>query len=163
RWGCPTASRNARAAAAARDRTASAGRALGIRRRPPRRCRRPAIPRRWRQSVRARKRRRRGSGLPPLPGAVWASWPTVPIPPGGPGCKRFSPIVREGNGALRRLSNEEIAKDPQYGDFSLEQAKLGVEDFYDRMDDVMSPAPLDPMRAMMEAIAALDEQVKARV
>jgi len=31
------------------------------------------------------------------------------------------------------------------------------------MDDVMSPAPLDPMRAMMEAIAALDEQVKARV
>jgi len=27
----------------------------------------------------------------------------------------------------------------------------------------MSPAPLDPMRAMMEAIAALEEQVKARV
>ena len=82
---------------------------------------------------------------------------------GGPGFKRFRPIVREANGGLRRLSNEEIAKDPQYGDFSLEQAKLGVEDFYDRMDDVMSPAPLDPMRAMMEAIAALDEQVKARV
>jgi hypothetical protein len=82
---------------------------------------------------------------------------------GGPGFKRFRPIVREGNGALRRLTNEEIAKDPQYADFSLEQAKLGVEDFYDRMDDVMSPAPLDPMRAMMEAIAALDEQVKARV
>jgi len=82
---------------------------------------------------------------------------------GGPGFKRFRPIVREANGALRRLSNEEIAKDPQYGDFSLEQSKLGVEDFYDRMDDVMSPAPLDPMRAMMEAIAALEEQVKARV
>jgi hypothetical protein len=82
---------------------------------------------------------------------------------GGPGFKRFRPIVREGNGGLRRLTNEEIAKDPQYGDFSLEQAKLSVEDFYDRMDDVMSPAPLDPMRAMMEAIAALEEQVKARV
>jgi hypothetical protein len=82
---------------------------------------------------------------------------------GGPGFKRFRPIVREANGGLRRLTNEEIAKDPQYGDFSLEQAKLGVEDFYDRMDDVMSPAPLDPMRAMMEAIAALEEQVKARV
>ena len=27
----------------------------------------------------------------------------------------------------------------------------------------MSPAPLDPMRAMMEAITALEEQVKARV
>ncbi len=82
---------------------------------------------------------------------------------GGPGFKRFRPIAREGNGGLRRLTNEEIAKDPQYGDFSLEQAKLGVEDFYDRMDDVMSPAALDPMRAMMEAIAALEEQVKARV
>jgi hypothetical protein len=82
---------------------------------------------------------------------------------GGPGFKRFRPIVREGSGGLRRLTNEEIAKDPQYGDFSLEQAKLSVEDFYDRMDDVMSPAPLDPMRAMMEAIAALEEQVKARV
>ena len=43
------------------------------------------------------------------------------------------------------------------------QAKLGVEDFYDRMDDVMSPRPLDPMRAMTEAITALEEQVKTRV
>jgi hypothetical protein len=82
---------------------------------------------------------------------------------GGPGFKRFRPIVRDRNGGLRRLTNEEIAKDPQYGDFSLEQGKLGVEGFYDRMDDVMSPSPLDPMRAMKEAIAALDEQVKARV
>ena len=31
------------------------------------------------------------------------------------------------------------------------------------MDDVISPAPLDPMRAMKEAITALEEQVKARV
>jgi hypothetical protein len=31
------------------------------------------------------------------------------------------------------------------------------------MDDVMSPAPLDPMRAMKEVITALEEQVKARV
>jgi len=82
---------------------------------------------------------------------------------GGPGFKHFRPIVREKNGTLRRLTNDEIAKNPQYGDFSLEQAKLAVEDFYDRMDDVMSPAPLDPMRAMKEAITSLEEQVKARV
>jgi hypothetical protein len=31
------------------------------------------------------------------------------------------------------------------------------------MDDVMSPAPLDPLRAITEAITSLDEQVKARV
>jgi hypothetical protein len=82
---------------------------------------------------------------------------------GGPGFKRFRPIVRGANGALRRLTNEEIAKNPQYADFSLEQANLGVEDFYDRMDDVMSPSPLDPLTALKDAIASLDEQVKVRV
>jgi hypothetical protein len=81
---------------------------------------------------------------------------------GSPGFKRFRPIVLE-NGVLRRLTNGEIAKNPQYGDFSLDQTRLGIEDFYDRMDDVMSPAPLDPLRAMKEAITALEEQVKARV
>ena len=82
---------------------------------------------------------------------------------GSPGFKRFRPIVREANGSLRRLTNAEIAKNPQYGDFSLEQSQLGIEDFYDRMDDVMSPEPLDPVRAMAGAITSLEEQVKTRV
>lgn len=82
---------------------------------------------------------------------------------GGPGFKRFRPIVREKNGALRRLTNAEIAKHPDYGNFSLEQSTLGIEEFYDRMDDVMSPAPLDPVQAMKEVITSLEEQVKARV
>jgi hypothetical protein len=81
---------------------------------------------------------------------------------GSPGFKRFRPIVRETSG-LRRLTNAEIAKNPDYGDYSLDQSKFSVEDFYDRMDDVMSPAPLEPMRAMKEAITALEEQVNARV
>lgn len=82
---------------------------------------------------------------------------------GSPGFKRFRPIVGEKGGPLRRLSNAEIAKNPQYGDFSLEQTQIGVEDFYDRMDDVMSPAPLDPVKAMTDAIASLNEQVRTRV
>ncbi len=82
---------------------------------------------------------------------------------GGPGFKRFRPIVRDRSGGLRRLTNAEIAKDPQYGDFSLQQSKIAVEAFYDAMDDVMSPAPLDPLRAMKETITALEEQAKARV
>jgi hypothetical protein len=64
---------------------------------------------------------------------------------------------------LRRLTNDEIAKNPQYADFSLDQSKLRVEDFYDKMDDVMSPEPLDPLRAMQDTITSLDEQVKVRV
>ena len=82
---------------------------------------------------------------------------------GGPGFKRFRPVVRDQGGGLRRLNNAEIAKNPQYADFSLDQGKLSVEDFYDRMDDVMSPSPLDPLSAMKEAITSLDEQVKTRV
>jgi len=82
---------------------------------------------------------------------------------GSPGFKHFRPIVREANGGLRRLTNAEIAKNPQYGDFSLEQTQLSAEQFYDRMDDVMSPEPLDPVRAMEDAITSLDEQVNTRV
>lgn len=82
---------------------------------------------------------------------------------GSPGFKRFRPVVSGKGGALRRLSNKEIAANEHYSDFSLEQSKLSVEDFYDRMDDVMSPSPLDPVRAMQEAITSLEEQVKTRV
>ncbi|MBY0381094.1 MAG: hypothetical protein K2W78_04150 [Xanthobacteraceae bacterium] len=82
---------------------------------------------------------------------------------GGPGFKHFRPIVRDSGGALRRLTNDEIAKNPQYANYSPEQSKLSVEAFYDRMDDVMSPEPLDPSSAMKEVITALDEQVQARV
>src|SRR3569623_489469 len=44
----------------------------------------------------------------------------------GPGFKRFRPIVREHNGAERRLKNSEIASNPQYGNYSPEQAKARV-------------------------------------
>ena len=82
---------------------------------------------------------------------------------GDAGFKRFRPIVRDKGGALRRLTVAEISKNPNYSDFSLEQTKLSVEGFYDKMDDVMSPNPLDPLGAMKEAITSLEEQVKARV
>jgi hypothetical protein len=82
---------------------------------------------------------------------------------GGPGFKRFRPILRGTDGVFRRLTNEQIARNPQYADFSLEPSRLGVEDFYDRMDDVMSPEPLDPLAAMKDVIASLEEQVKTRV
>ncbi|HXW21845.1 MAG TPA: hypothetical protein VEK14_02975, partial [Rhodomicrobium sp.] len=81
---------------------------------------------------------------------------------GGPGFKHFRPIEAKGS-VFRRLANAEIAKNPQFGDFSLEQSRLGADEFYDRMDDVMSPEPLDPSRALKEVLNSLEEQVKARV
>ena len=82
---------------------------------------------------------------------------------GSPGFKHFRPVVRDRNGPLRRLTNAEIANNPQFADFSLDQSKYSAEEFYDRMDYVMSPVPADPVKAMTDAIASLHEQVKTRV
>jgi len=100
----------------------------------------------------ARKRFWRGTFL-------FAHEPTF----GSAGFKHFRPIERGENGTLRRLTNAQIAKNSDYGDFSLEQSQLAVDDFYDRMDAVMSPEPLDPFNAMKDAITALEEQVNTRV
>src|SRR5207244_5398946 len=72
------------------------------------------------------------------------------------------PIVRD-DGRLRALTNREVLGDPAYGDFSLEQYAAGTEGFYDRMDDLLSPTPMDPARALVETIEALDEQLQARI
>ena len=81
---------------------------------------------------------------------------------GGPGFKRFRPVVRK-DGVLVRSGDESIRTSADYGDVSREAEKLDVEGFYDRMDDVLSPKPLDPERALMETIVALEEQVRTRV
>ena len=81
---------------------------------------------------------------------------------GGPGFKRFRPVVRRA-GKLVRLDDDAIKKSPDYGDVSRDAAKLDLEGFYDKMEDVLSPSPLDPQRAMLETISALEEQVRTRV
>src|SRR5204862_121984 len=60
---------------------------------------------------------------------------------GGAGFKHFRPVIAEGRG-LRALGNREIAADRDYGDFSLEQYDGDADDFYDRMDDLLSPTPM---------------------
>lgn len=81
---------------------------------------------------------------------------------GGPGFKRFRPIVKKDD-AYVKLDDEAILKSPDYGDLSRAPGELDIEPFYDRMDDVMSPRPLDPKSAMLETIDALEEQVRTRV
>jgi hypothetical protein len=81
---------------------------------------------------------------------------------GSAGFKRFRPLVRT-DGTVRALNNAEIATAADYGDYSLEQYQAGVEGFYDRVDAVLSPRPLDPQRALRDMIQALEEQVRTRV
>jgi hypothetical protein len=78
---------------------------------------------------------------------------------GSPGFKRFRPLVREpATGHLTRPKNAALA------DYSAsDQYAGGVEGFYDKMEDVLSPAPLDPTQALLGTLQALEEQVKMRV
>jgi hypothetical protein len=77
---------------------------------------------------------------------------------GSAGFKRFRPVLRDRiTGKWRHLANAEL------GDYSQDQYAGGTEGFYDKMDDVLSPAPLDPEQALLETVAALEEQVKTRV
>lgn len=81
---------------------------------------------------------------------------------GGAGFKNFRPIVAQ-QGHLRQLPNAEIESRSALGGFSLAQYANGVDGFYDQMDAMLSPEPLDPERALRQMIDALDEQVGARV
>ena len=81
---------------------------------------------------------------------------------GSAGFKRFRPLVLD-RGRMTALGNAAITAAPVYGDFALDQYAAGATGFYDRMDDVLSPSPLDPAAAMLERVQALEEQVRARV
>ena len=78
---------------------------------------------------------------------------------GSAGFKRFRPIERDpATGGFRRLRNAELV------DYSAtDQYEGGVDAFYDKVDDLLSPTPLDPMQALLETVQALEEQVKTRV
>lgn len=81
---------------------------------------------------------------------------------GSPGFKRFRPVRMRG-GTVRGFTNAQIDADPAWGDFGTEQDDGDVTRFYDRMDEIISPAPLDPARALGAAVDALEEQLRARV
>jgi hypothetical protein len=85
---------------------------------------------------------------------------------GGSGFKGHRPLdlVKTSEGKqLVALGDEEIAARPGYGDVSEEQSKLAPEQFYDRMDALITPGKRDPFVAQEEAVQALFEAAKVRV
>lgn len=81
---------------------------------------------------------------------------------GEPGFKAFRPIVRD-RGRLRLLRNAEIAASPDYGNLSLAQKGIASPDFYDKMERLINPKPLDPKIALSDLFKALHEQLIVRV
>jgi hypothetical protein len=89
---------------------------------------------------------------------------------GGSGFKAFRPLMmrdRAGNaGGDRRLvslRDEEIAKEPGYGDSSREQSRLSADQFYDRVERLITPGVRDPLVAQEEEVRALAEAARVRV
>lgn len=80
----------------------------------------------------------------------------------GAGFKRFRPVKKTRDGHIA-LTNADIAKSIDYGDFSTEQWDRGKEAFYERMDALITPNRLAPEAAMMAYIDALDQQLRRRV
>jgi hypothetical protein len=81
---------------------------------------------------------------------------------GEPGFKAFRPIVRD-RGGLRLLRNEEVAASPEYGNLSLAQRGMASGAFYDTMERLINPKPLDPENALRDLYKALHEQLIVRV
>ena len=81
---------------------------------------------------------------------------------GEPGFKAFRPIVQE-NGQLRILTNQEISESQVYGNFSLQQQNMSPQVFYDTIDRLINPRPLDPVRAFQELHEAIHEGLRTRV
>ncbi len=81
----------------------------------------------------------------------------------GAGFKRFRPIRAMGPNRFRALSNRELATHADYGDFSLDQGKLGKQGFYDTMDALINPGVRPPERALVALMDALTAEVQRRV
>ena len=80
----------------------------------------------------------------------------------GAGFKAFRPLVRSGGG-LRPASNAVLGRGAGLAPYSAEQGRLSDEDFYARMGRLINPAGLDPEAAYEATLAALMEQLEARV
>lgn len=73
------------------------------------------------------------------------------------------PLAGEQKGTWRQLSNAELADLSILPPVSLEQADLSPADFYVRMEQLINPQGLDPQAAYLATLAALMEQLEARV
>lgn len=81
---------------------------------------------------------------------------------GSPGFKRFRPFSLSGTNVVY-APNAEITRDPRYADFGENQYAGDATAFYDLVESALSPDPLEPKRALLEKIQALQEQVETRV
>ena len=81
---------------------------------------------------------------------------------GDPGFKAFRPIIQIA-GKWRPMTNAEIRESPDYANFSLQQKDMESSEFYDIMDRVINPEPLDPETAFHDLFTAFHQQLVTRL
>lgn len=82
----------------------------------------------------------------------------------GAGFKGWRPVVyNRREQAYTALPNEEITARAGYTPFSLEQYEGTTDSFYERMEGLINPRPLDPVQVQLSLIDALDESIARRV
>lgn len=81
---------------------------------------------------------------------------------GEPGFKAFRPIVFE-DGKPRLLKNAELTEEAGFAPFSLMQKKMEQEVFYNSIERLINPKPLDAEMQLNELISSLHEQLLVRV
>jgi hypothetical protein len=80
----------------------------------------------------------------------------------GAGFKAFRPLVHRG-GRLRAVKNADIASELGLPPFSEEQYQGSADDFYDKVEDLINPRPLEPLAVLGALLDALQESVERRV
>jgi len=81
---------------------------------------------------------------------------------GEPGFKAFRPVTLN-NGVPRMMKNNELTIAAGFVPFSLQQRKMESALFYQSMERIINPDPLDPEEALSDLMGALHEQLLVRV
>ena len=81
---------------------------------------------------------------------------------GEPGFKAFRPVAFT-NGVARPIQNKDLNEINGFIPFSMQQKKMAADDFYDTMERVINPDPIDAETALEGLINALHEQLNVRV
>ncbi|MCA9545582.1 MAG: hypothetical protein KC613_14355, partial [Myxococcales bacterium] len=81
----------------------------------------------------------------------------------GAGFKGWRPVYAEKGGAVVARDNAYLQETRNFPPYSEDQYAGSASDFYDRMEALMNPRPLDPFARQAALVEALHEVVKRRV
>jgi hypothetical protein len=82
----------------------------------------------------------------------------------GAGFKHFRPLRHDKQtDSLVAYENHELTPGSGFAPFSMQQYELSKEAFYDRMDALIDPQPLDPNARLSSLVDAFEESVRRRV